>query len=85
MAWGAQFGAVLVRVTRPRTWWGAGLGATAWAASYVVLPRLGVYKRISEYDRDTLVKDLSAHLVYGTTAGITYAAARRTTGRRRGG
>jgi hypothetical protein len=33
----------------------------------VVLPAAGLYKPIREYDRETLAKDLSAHLVYGTT------------------
>jgi hypothetical protein len=28
----------------------------------------GLYKPIQDYDRETLAKDLTAHLVYGTTA-----------------
>jgi hypothetical protein len=40
-------------------------GASVWAASYVVLPAAKLYKPIWEYDRVTLAKDLSAHLVYG--------------------
>jgi hypothetical protein len=38
-----------------------------WAVDYAVLPAAGLYKPIREYDRETLAKDLSAHLVYGTT------------------
>jgi hypothetical protein len=41
-----------------------------WAAGYAVLPALGVYRPIWEYDLETLWKDLSAHLVFGlATAG----------------
>jgi hypothetical protein len=37
-----------------------------------VLPRLGLYKPIWEYDRTTLAKDLSAHLVFGVTTAATF-------------
>ena len=46
----------------------AGIGA--WATSYAVLPKLGVYKPITEYDPKTLWKDLSAHLVFGSAVGV---------------
>jgi hypothetical protein len=36
-----------------------------------VLAPLGIYKPITEYDRATLWKDLSAHLVFGTALGVT--------------
>lgn len=44
----------------------------AWATSYAVLPKLGVYKSISEYDKDTLLQDLTAHLAFGAVLGVTY-------------
>jgi hypothetical protein len=44
----------------------------AWATSYAVLPLLGVYKPMREYDRDTLQQDLTAHLAFGATLGVTY-------------
>lgn len=44
----------------------------AWATSYAVLPLLGVYQPISEYDRATLWQDLSAHLAFGAALGTTY-------------
>jgi hypothetical protein len=50
-------------------------GVTAWATSYVVLPKLGIYKPITEYDAKTLWKDLSAHLVFGSAAGVCAAIA----------
>ena len=57
--------------TRP--WYGLPLGAGVWAVDHAVLPAAGLYKPIQDYDRETLVKDLTAHLVYGT---ITAAALR---------
>ena len=50
-------------------------GAAAWATSYAVLPKLGVYKPITEYDSKTLWKDLSAHLVFGSALGAATLAA----------
>jgi hypothetical protein len=47
-------------------------GFVAWATSYAVLPRLGVYQPMSEYDREVLWQDLSAHLVYGAVVGISF-------------
>jgi|SRR5581483_7912891 len=81
ISWGVQFGAALALagVRSPRWWWGLGLGATAWAASYAVLPKLDIYKPINEYDTATLAQDLSAHLLFGAAAGVTYTAARRAT------
>lgn len=53
---------------------GLALGSIAWLTSYVVLPPLGIYKPLWQYDAKTLAKDLSAHLVYGTvTAAATGA------------
>ncbi len=44
-------------------------GVAAWTTSYAVLPKLGVYKPITEYDPKTLWKDFSAHLVFGSAVG----------------
>ena len=60
-----QFGVVAESLRRPRVVYGLPFGATVWAASYVVLPATKLYQPIWEYDRATLAKDLSAHLVYG--------------------
>lgn len=82
ISWGAQFGIALALagVRHPRRWWGLGLGATAWGASYAILPKLDIYKPITDYDVGTLARDLSAHLLYGATVGVTYAAANRRRG-----
>jgi hypothetical protein len=50
----------------------------AWATSYVVLPRLGVYQKMSEYEIEVLWKDLSAHLVFGTVLGLVFRLASNT-------
>ena len=49
-------------------------GVTAFGTSYAVLPKLGVYKSITEYDTKTLWKDLSAHLVFGSAMGVATLA-----------
>jgi hypothetical protein len=63
---GALYGIVAESVSQPRTWYGLPLGAGVFAVDYTVLPAAGLYKPIWQYDRKTLAKDLSAHLVYGT-------------------
>jgi hypothetical protein len=62
---GAQYGIVAGSLRRPRIRYGLPFGATVWATGYVILPAAKLYKPIWEYDRTTLAKDLSAHLVYG--------------------
>ncbi len=49
-------------------------GAAAWGTSYAVLPKLGIYKPITEYDPKTLWKDFSAHLVFGSAMGVATLA-----------
>jgi uncharacterized membrane protein YagU involved in acid resistance len=55
-----------------KVWYGLPFGATVWASGYVVLPLLGVYDPIWKYDLETLGKDLSAHLVYGTATAAAF-------------
>jgi uncharacterized membrane protein YagU involved in acid resistance len=50
---------------------GVAAGAASFGTSYAVLPRMGIYKPLSEYDGETLWRDLSAHLVYGAATGAT--------------
>jgi hypothetical protein len=38
-----------------------------------VLPLLGVYEPIWKYDLETLGKDLSAHLVFGTATAAAFS------------
>ena len=78
LAWGAQFG-IVANSTQRRSWaLGLLLGPLVWLASYVLMPLAKLYKPIWEYDRKTLGKDLSAHLVYGAATGATFAAFTRS-------
>src|SRR3954462_15593766 len=45
----------------------------AGTTSYTLLPKIGVYKPIPQYDPKTLWKDLTAHLVFGTAVRWTLA------------
>ena len=72
LAAGAVYG-LLASVRRARLRWGLPFGAAVWAHGYVVLPRLGVYQEIWKYDRKTLAKDLSAHLVFGATTAAAFS------------
>jgi uncharacterized membrane protein YagU involved in acid resistance len=60
-------------------WYGLPFGAAVWAAGYAVLPQLGVYRQIWDYDLGTLAKDLSAHLVFGTTTAAAFSILARAT------
>jgi hypothetical protein len=67
---GALYGIAAESLGQPRTWYGLPFGAGVSAVDYAVLPAAGLYKPIQDYDRQTLAKNLTAHLVYGiTTAG----------------
>lgn len=69
--WGAAFGMVEGTLVRGRVWHGVLFGAAVWLQSYAVLAPVKLYKPIWDYDATTLGKDLSAHLVYGTTTAAT--------------
>jgi hypothetical protein len=77
MHWGYGLGAgaaygLVIGSGRPRLWYGLPFGAAVWAAGYVVLPRFRVYEEIWKYDLETLEKDLSAHLVFGTATAAAF-------------
>jgi hypothetical protein len=69
---GLQYGVLGGSLRNPRIAYGAPFGTGVWAASYAVLPQLGLYKQIWEYDRTTLARDLSAHLVFGVVTAATF-------------
>ncbi len=73
LAAGAAYGLLFGSRRRPKVWYGLPFGAAVWANGYVVLPQLGVYKPIWKYDLETLAKDLSAHLVFGTVTAAAYS------------
>ena len=71
LANGAGYGLLGAR-RRPKLWVGLPFGAAVWASGYIVLPLLGVYEPIWKYDPETLRKDLSAHLVFGTATATAF-------------
>ena len=78
MHWGygianaALYGIVAGSLPTPRIRYGLPFGASVWASGYVILPAAKLYKPIWEYDRMTLAKDLSAHLVYGLATAAAF-------------
>lgn len=72
LAWGQAHGlaASVVGSTNPVL--GLGTAVLAWGTSYAVLPRLGVYEQIGEYEPEVLWQDLSAHLVFGAVLGLGF-------------
>jgi hypothetical protein len=72
LATGAGYGLLLGSQQKPKVWYGPPFGAAVWAGGYVVLPILGVYQPIWKYDLETLGKDLSAHLVFGTATAAAF-------------
>ncbi len=69
MLGGAQYGVLAGSLRTPRIRYGAAVRRRRLGTGYVVLPAAKLYQPIWEYDRMTLAKDLSAHLVYGLTHG----------------
>ncbi|MEU8820796.1 hypothetical protein [Actinoplanes sp. NPDC048796] len=74
MGAGAVYGLLAGSLRHPRPAYGPPFGAAVWGTGYAILPAAGLYKQIWEYDRKTLAKDLSAHLVFGTTTGTVFRA-----------
>jgi hypothetical protein len=70
--WGALFGLALGCAGHLRWWHAPLLGGLVWLSSYAILPVAGFYKPIWRYDPKTLWDDLSAHLVYGAAAAVTF-------------
>jgi hypothetical protein len=77
---GVEYSIVAGSLRSQRIGYGLAFGAGVWASSYVVLPAAKLYKPIWDYDRKTLPKDLSAHLVYGATTAAAFKALSRSAG-----
>ena len=77
---GVQYGIVAGSLRTPRIRYGLVFGAGVWAAGYVLLPAAKLYEPIWKYDRVTLSKDLSAHLVYGLGTAAALRLLAGTTG-----
>ena len=74
---GAQYGVLAASLRTPRVGYGLPFGAAVWASGYVILPAAKLYEPIWKYDRTTLAKDLSAHLVYGLATAAALRAISR--------
>jgi hypothetical protein len=72
LAAGGPYGVLVESVRSPKVRYGIPFGASVWAAGYAVLPRLGVYRPIWEYDLETLGNDLGAHLVFGISTAAAF-------------
>ena len=77
IGWGKVAGVAASALPVPALGVGVATGVTAWGTSYAALGRLGIYRPIGEYDKATLWKDLSAHLVFGLTLGAALGAVGR--------
>jgi hypothetical protein len=77
IGWGIQYVALAGRTSRHPWMRALGLGPAVWLEGYAILPLAGVYGPIWEYDAQTLAKDLSAHLVFGTTTSAVFATLTR--------
>jgi hypothetical protein len=72
LAAGGPYGLLVASFLSPKVRYGIPFGASVWAAGYAVLPALGVYRPIWEYDLETLGGDLSAHLVFGLSTATAF-------------
>ena len=69
---GAQYGILAGSLRSPKARHGLVFGTGVWLTGYAVLPAMGLYRPIWEYDGATLAKDLSAHLIYGLATASAY-------------
>jgi hypothetical protein len=76
----ASYGIFAGSLRKQRAVYGLPFGAAIWLTGYAILPAAGLYKPIWQYDALTLAKDLSAHLVYGASTGLAFAALNRRAG-----
>ena len=70
--WGALYGVVAQARARSTPADGLVLGPVAWGTAYALLGAAGIYEPIWAYDKKTLVKDFSAHLVFGVATATAY-------------
>jgi hypothetical protein len=72
IGWGAIYGLVQGSLRRQGLALGPLFGITVWIADYLVLPPSGLYKPIWDYDLQTLYKDWSAHVAYGSATATVF-------------
>jgi hypothetical protein len=72
VAWGVNHAVVVGSMSRRRSAYGLLTGMAAWTASYATLAPAGLYEPIWSYPADVLIKDASAHAVYGSVTGTVF-------------
>ncbi|CAN5223931.1 hypothetical protein BH24ACT1_BH24ACT1_05230 [soil metagenome] len=75
--WGALYG--VARRSRPGSFPVDGLllGPVAWGTAYALLGAAGIYEPMWRYNKETLAKDLVAHLVFGVATAGAYRVMER--------
>jgi hypothetical protein len=73
VAWGVNHGLVVASRSRRRAAYGLVTGMTAWSASYATLAPAKLYEPIWRYPVPVLLKDASAHVVYGLVTGTVFS------------
>lgn len=71
---GGQYGLIAASLKAPRISYGLPFGAAVWSSGYILLPAAKLYEPVWKYDRNTLAKDLSAHLLYGLATAAALQA-----------
>lgn len=77
IGWGTAAGALTAATPVAAVPAGIAGGVAAIGTAYGVLGAAGIYQPVWEYDLQTLWKDLSAHLVFGTALGAALFAIRK--------
>lgn len=79
LGYGAAHGLVSHAAGRARITDGLVTGPAAFANSYTVLPLIGIYQPLWDYDAETIYKDLSAHLAFGLATATAFRLLAATT------
>jgi hypothetical protein len=72
VGWGVNHGLVVGSLPHRRSAYGLATGMAAWSASYATLAPAGLYEPIWRYPADVLLKDASAHALYGLVTGTAF-------------
>ncbi len=72
VSWGVNHAIVVGSMSKRRSAYGLVTGMTAWTASYATLAPAKLYQPIWCYPADALLKDASAHAVYGLVTGTVF-------------
>ena len=77
LQWSVLYALVARALGGARVAHGPLLASVAWGSAYTILPVMGVYRPIWEYEPKVLADDLTAHVVFGVVAAGTVRALAR--------